>query len=80
MTDPASSILEQAHRELAKVRDIDARILVYRQLVSDLVAEGAFLVDRRNRIRAEAAAMRQDAIEIRRAERRPGAGRMVGNG
>lgn len=70
MTDPATAILEQAHRELAKLRDIDARILAYRRLSAECVAAGAFLVSERNRIRADAAAMRQDAIDIRREELR----------
>lgn len=70
MTDPATAILEQALRELAKLRDIDARILAYRRLSAECVAAGAFLLQERNRIRAEAAEMRQDAIEIRREERR----------
>lgn len=75
-TDPATAILEQAHRELAKLRDIDARIVAYRRLSAECVAAGAFLVQERNRIRDEAAAMRQDAIDIRREERKIANGRM----
>jgi hypothetical protein len=69
-SDPAvNAILDQAHRELAKLRDIDARILAYRQLAQECVTAGSFLVGERARIRRDVAELREAASEIRREER-----------
>lgn len=69
MTDPAAAILQQAHRELAKLPDLKAKKSALAVAIDALMDAWIAADDAERRTRSEAEQMRQDARDIRRADR-----------